>query len=80
MTDPVLLAKITNGRLKTLLAGKIADEEVLEELFLATLSRLPTDKEKDRMVEHVKSKANRQAGFVDVVWALVNTREFILNH
>jgi hypothetical protein len=80
MTDPVLLGKITNGRLKTLLAGKKADEDVIEELFLATLSRLPTDKEKDRMTEHVKSKGNRQAGFVDVVWALVNTREFILNH
>jgi hypothetical protein len=80
MTDPVLLKKITDGRLKELLASKKSDEELVEELVLATLSRLPSQREKTRLLEYVQGKATRQTAFVDVVWALINTREFILNH
>ncbi len=80
MTDQNLLRKITNGRLKKLLADKKSDEGVVEELFLATLSRFPNDKEKGWATEHVQKKGDRQAAFVDVVWALINTREFVLNH
>jgi hypothetical protein len=80
MTDPVLLKKIEEGRLKHLLAAKRTDEEVVEELFLASLSRRPDATEKQAALEHVRAKADRRAGFTDVVWALINTREFILNH
>ncbi len=81
MTDPNVLNKITNpdGRLMKLLADKKSDKEVAQELFLATLSRFPTDKETRSCLDHVE-KRGRQAGFVDLVWALINTREFILNH
>jgi hypothetical protein len=95
MTDPVLLAKLTRGRLQQLLASKKTDDEILEELFLATLTRFPTEPEKQLFAEYrakkgqeipdTKSKANanpadRQMAFVDTLWALINTREFILNH
>jgi hypothetical protein len=80
MTEPYVLNKITSGRLKQLLADKKADEHVVEELFLATLTRFPKEAEKRQSLEHVQSKPDRQAGFVDIVWALINTREFILNH
>lgn len=79
-TDPVLLKKITDGRLKELLASKKGDEEVIEELMLATLSRLPRDEEKKKLLDHIAKQPSRQAGFVDVVWVLINMREFILNH
>jgi hypothetical protein len=80
MTDENVLNKITNGRLRQLLADKKSDEEVVEELFLATLSRFPKEAEKRQALEHIQGKKDRQAGFADVVWALINTREFILNH
>jgi hypothetical protein len=80
MSDPVVLKKITTGRLKKLLEEKQADGEVVEELFLATLSRFPGEAEKQEALEHVKAAKDRQAGFVDMLWALINTREFILNH
>ena len=51
-----------------------------EELVLATLSRPPTQAERQRLLEHVKNAGTRQAGFVDIVWAIINMREFILNH
>src|SRR5262249_55065814 len=80
MTDPAVLKKITDGRLKTLLADKKTDEEGIEELFLATLGRFPDRPEKQAALEHVATAKDRRAGLVDTLWALINTREFILNH
>jgi hypothetical protein len=80
MTDERLLQNVREGRLKALLANKRSDEEIVDELFLATLSRAPDEREKRSALEHVQAKRDRAAGFADVVWALINTREFILNH
>ena len=49
-------------------------------LVLATLSRFPTDADKERFAEHRKTCKDRQSAFNDTLWALINTREFILNH
>ena len=46
MADPIMQDKIRSpeNRLKALLASKSEDREALEELFLATLTRAPTEK------------------------------------
>jgi len=80
MSDPKLLAKIEKGRLKRLLEEKRSDEAVVEEMFLATLSRFPDEQERKAAAEHVAATADKIKAYVDVVWALLNTREFILNH
>ncbi|MSQ95240.1 MAG: DUF1549 domain-containing protein [Gemmataceae bacterium] len=82
MTDPGLLAKFNDptGRLQTLLKSTKTDEEVLEELFLATLSRLPNAKDRQSFAEHRRLIGTRREALIDTVWALINTREFILNH
>lgn len=82
MTDPALLAKISakDGRLQKLLKSDKSDDELLEEMCLATLSRLPTEKEKKHFAECKATQKDRTALFTDLLWALVNTREFILNH
>jgi hypothetical protein len=82
MTDPVLLAKFNDqqGRLQTLLKAKMTDDEALDELFLATLSRLPNEHDRKAFAAHRIAVADRRAVFMDTLWALINTREFILNH
>jgi hypothetical protein len=80
MADPVLLRKITDGRLKNLLSKCRPDAEAVEELFLATLSRFPDEGEKRAALEHVRARKDRAAAFADTMWALINTREFFLNH
>jgi hypothetical protein len=80
MSDPILLKKLTTGRLSKLLAEKRTDGEVIEELFLATLSRPPDERERKAALGHVTGKKDRTRAFADVLWALINTREFILNH
>ena len=80
MTDSTLLKKLTTGRLEKLLNAKMSDARIVDELFLATLTRLPDSDEKKAALERVSAAANREAGLADVLWALINTREFILNH
>jgi hypothetical protein len=82
MTDATLLAKFNDpqGRLQQLVNSKRNDQDVLDELFLATLTRRPTDRERKAFASHLQSAANRRAAFADTLWALINTREFILNH
>src|SRR5262249_36161692 len=83
MADPSLQAKMQpkQNRIRTLMANKnMTEETAIEELFLATLSRLPTEKEKAKALDYIGSKKDRTAAFGDVLWALVNTTEFIFNH
>ncbi len=80
MTDAALLDKIKSGRLKDLVGSDRCDREVVEELFLATLSRPPDDDEARAALDHLRRRPDRTSGLADVVWALINTREFVLNH
>jgi hypothetical protein len=80
MSDPALLAKIEKGRLKTMLAEYRTDEAIIDEFFISSLSRMPNDTERRVALAHVRDAKDRKKGFVDVTWALLNTREFILNH
>ena len=80
MTDAALLDKIRNGRLRVLLESDRCDAEVVEELVLATLSRLPSEVELDAGLEHLRGRPDRAGAMADVLWALINTREFVLNH
>lgn len=82
MTDTTVLAKFTdrNGRVAKLAASQLTPEQLAEEVFLATLSRFPTPEEKAEAVYHLKQTKNRADAITDLMWALVNTREFILNH
>jgi hypothetical protein len=82
MTDASVLVKFTdaNGRVQKLAKTKMTDEELVEEAFLSTLSRFPTAEQKADGLKYLKESKNRTEGVTDLIWVLVNTREFILNH
>jgi Protein of unknown function (DUF1549)/Protein of unknown function (DUF1553) len=83
MTDPDLLRKMRDpkNRVAILLKDKgRPDDAVLDEMFLATLTRHPRPDEIATFKEHRATTSDRAGAFTDVVWALLNTREFILNH
>ncbi|MBP85217.1 MAG: hypothetical protein CMJ64_00630 [Planctomycetaceae bacterium] len=52
----------------------------IEDAYLRALSRYPSEKERDRSLAYVKEASNPVAGLGDVLWALLNTKEFIVNH
>ena len=80
MSDPALLRKLTGGRLRALLVSSMSDSELVDELFLATVSRFPEVREKRAAQERIAAADTHSGGAVDVLWALINTREFVLNH
>jgi Protein of unknown function (DUF1549)/Protein of unknown function (DUF1553) len=56
------------------------DDKQVEELFLLTVSRLPDDVEKQACLKYVKESGSAEKGLQGVLWSLINTREFLLQH
>jgi hypothetical protein len=80
MSHPRILDKIHGGRLARLLSENKSDAEVIEEFYLATFSRLPDADELSFALDQITASSNRAEALFDIVWALINTREFITNH
>ncbi|MEY3172698.1 MAG: hypothetical protein RLZZ436_611 [Planctomycetota bacterium] len=55
-------------------------DKLIEDAWLRTLSRLPTDRERRRAEEHLLGAPRISSGLRDLMWALLNTREYILIH
>ncbi|MBI1313337.1 DUF1549 domain-containing protein [bacterium] len=61
--------------------NSVVDHEALvRTAFLRTLSRQPTESEFDRSTQHLKRAGDTMEGLHDLLWALLNTREFLTNH
>ena len=60
--------------------GELNVQQVVEEAYLRTLSRFPTPEELDRCMQHIQEEEDLVKGVTGVLWALVNTKEFIVNH
>jgi hypothetical protein len=76
------LARAINGKtdatsLGELLATTKDNEAVTTELYLRCLAREPKPAEMKTCLDHVKQTGNRAEAFEDVLWALVNSTEFL---
>jgi hypothetical protein len=54
--------------------------QIVRTAYLRTLNRLPDDHEQTRALAYLNDSTNVFSGLRDLVWALVNTEEFIVNH
>jgi hypothetical protein len=68
------------NRLGRLLGQKLSELELLNELYLAALARLPGDGEVKASLEHVAKAADKRKAWEDVQWALINSKEFLFRH
>ncbi|MCH5374525.1 MAG: DUF1553 domain-containing protein, partial [Planctomycetes bacterium] len=71
------------GLLTALRAPVFTDAERVEMLWLATLSRPPSPHEQDAALAHVRNASpaeSRQQALGDILWALLNSPEFSMNH
>lgn len=71
--------KVNNGpTLRQLLTLKTTDRELIDELYLMTLSRPATAAEHDAVLAHfARLKNDRRTALADVLWALINSTEFL---
>jgi hypothetical protein len=67
------------GRLDRLLKSGRSDREMIEELFLAALSRMPSEEEITGVEKLVFQRSRREA-LEMLLWALISSREFAYNH
>lgn len=80
LNSPLVSDKIANpaGRVAKLLNEKKSHDEIVNELFLVTLCRLPSDAE--RAQSFVPGGADPKQHYEDLLWALINSKHFVFNH
>lgn len=70
-----------NGRAATFAKDKDkSPEENVRTVYLQVFSRQPTADELKVALGHVTKLENKQQAYEDILWALVNTKEFLFNH
>jgi WD40 repeat protein len=83
MNSKLLQEKLarTDGRVRKLVDSKLSPEEIVGELYLAAFCRAPTPSELSIARAAYDAKgATRQTATEDVLWALLNSPEFVFNH
>src|SRR6185503_8939609 len=61
------------------LTEKKTHEQIIEELYVRTLTRRPTATEMTRLTGLVNAEADKRRALDDIFWALLNSREFMFN-
>ncbi|KAA5541844.1 DUF1553 domain-containing protein [Roseiconus nitratireducens] len=56
------------------------DQQKVEELFQIALSREPADEEMKAMVSYLSRKEDSRKAYEDLIWSLINSKEFLFNH
>lgn len=80
MNAPGLHDKVTadNGRLAKLAAGPLTNAQVIDELYLIAYNRPPKDDERSGCLRFFDTPgAKRRQVIEDILWALINTPEFV---
>jgi hypothetical protein len=72
--------KEPNGRVSKVLKEQTDETKRVEELFLSTVSRLPTETEWIACLSYLKNAESPEKGLQGVLWSLLNTREFLVQH
>lgn len=72
--------KDPRNRLSEILKKYPTEAERITEIFLLTLSRMPSDQELHLAQEFLKQTHDTLEGYRSLIWSLVNSNEFIFNH
>lgn len=68
------------GRIAVFAKENKPDDEVITTLYLAALSRKPTQAELDAAKKHIAAQQDRRLALEDVGWAILNSKEFLFQH
>ena len=81
LNSPEIAEKIAHrhGRARKLAASELSPDKIIEEFYLTTLSRFPTTAEQ-QLMQQAFGSGDRAAATEDILWALMNSKEFVFNH
>ena len=67
--------------LQQVLKSSRSPAQVIERLYLTTLSRRPTQAESQQVTQYLRTHRTEPGkAYRDILWALLNSSEFALNH
>jgi hypothetical protein len=68
------------GRAAALAKDKAGPEDRVRLLFLSLNARTPSADETKKAVDYVTAREGKPAAWEDLIWALINSKEFLFNH
>ncbi len=68
------------GKIAALLKANKPIDDIVEELYLGGYSRLPQPRERQATASYVAGQENKQKALEDVLWTIINSKEFMFNH
>jgi len=68
------------GDIARLVKDQKSHDEIVDELYLGSLSRFPNAEERTKTKYFVDSIENKSEAYQDLLWTLLNSREFMFNH
>jgi hypothetical protein len=79
LNGDVVTAKIAdgNGRVARLLTAKKSHDYAVRELYLATLSRRPSDEEQAACKKLLSESPDAKTFYEDLLWSLINSKHFL---
>ena len=79
LNGDVIATKIADGkgRIAALVAAKKSHDEIVTEIYLATVSPAPTAAEIDASHKFLAGSPNPQECYQDLLWALINSKQFL---
>lgn len=83
LNAPLVNDKLSSptGRAARLAAGEMSERRIIEELYLTAFARLPRPEEITAATAAYQAPgATRRSATEDILWALLNSAEFVLNH
>jgi hypothetical protein len=82
LNGDILMQKISDqqGRIAQMIQAQTAHEEIVDNLFLATLSRFPNPPEREACRQFLEKAASPQEYYEDLLWTLLNSKQFLFVH
>ena len=70
----------SNGNLAKRQIMAVETDKLINETFLRTVSRMPSANELNMARTDINSNQDKIEGVKDLLWTLLNTKEFLVNH
>jgi hypothetical protein len=58
----------------------LSDDELMDRIYMSSLVRKPSAEERSAILNRVRSASDRKAAYQDLLWAILNSKEFMYQH